>query len=89
MMNTVKVYQEKHSLLQAFSRQFAETAQPDELLRKTEQKEGTLIRLQSVRTRMAESPADLLTHPTRDNEIVDSYQIFLQLQKLLEVLHLD
>lgn len=29
------VYQEKHSLLQAFSRQFAETAQPDELLWKS------------------------------------------------------
>lgn len=82
-------YQEKHSLLQAFSRQFAETAQPDELLRATEQKERTLIRLQPVRTRMAESPADPLTHPTGDNEIVDAYQIFLQLQKLLEVLHLD
>lgn len=87
-MNTVKVYQEKHSLLQAFPRQFAETAQPDELLRKTEQKVGTLIRLQPVRTRTAESPADPLTHPTGDNEIVDAYQIFLQLQKLLEVLHL-
>lgn len=76
-------------MLQAFSRQFAETAQPDELLTKTEQKEGPLIRVESVRTRTAESPADPLTHPTGDNEIVDAYQIFLQLQKLLEVLHLD
>lgn len=88
-MNTAKVYQEKHSLLQAFSRQLAEAAQPDELLRKTEQKEGTLIRLQSVRTRMAGGPAHPRTHPTGDNQIVDSYQVFLQLQKLLEVLHLD
>lgn len=82
-------YQEKHSLLQAFSRQFAETAQPDELLREEEQKGRTLIRLQSVRTRIAESPDNPSTHPTGDNEIVDAYQIFLQLQKLLEVLHLD
>lgn len=50
---------------------------------------GTLIKLQSVRTRRAESPADPLTHPTGDHEIVDACQIFLQLQKLLEVLHLD
>lgn len=33
-MKKVGHYQEKHSLLQAFSRQFTEAAQPDELLRK-------------------------------------------------------
>lgn len=88
-MSSSELYQEKHSLLQAFSRQFAEAAQPDELLRKTEQRRGTSIRLRSVRTGMGESPADPLTHPTGDNEIVDACQIFLQLQKLLEILHLD
>lgn len=80
-------YQEKHSLLQAFPRQFAETAQPDELLRRTEQKEGTWISL-SEAGQLKVLPM-LSTHPAGDDEIVDAYQIFLQLQKLLEVLHLD
>ena len=31
----------------------------------------------------------ILTHPTGDNKIVNANQILLELEKLLEVLHLD
>lgn len=56
-------YQEKHSLLQAFSRQFAETAQPDELLRKAEQKERAVVRLQSEPAWLKVLSIRLLTRP--------------------------
>lgn len=38
---------------------------------------------------MSEQQMEDGTHPTGDNQIVDAYQILVQLQQLLEVLHLD
>lgn len=78
-------HQEEHPLLEALPRQLAEAAEPDELLQDESSNDGVEDQTHEEKTR-AHVKTD--GYPAGDGQVVDACQVLLQLQQLLEVLHL-